>query len=37
MLNILLDHPGLGLRILLENEFVDVSQISEELNASALV
>ena len=37
MFNILLDHPRLGLWILLEDELIDVSQISKKLDAATLV
>lgn len=37
MFNILLDHPRLGLWILLEDELIDVSQISKKLDSTTLV
>ena len=37
MLHILLDYPRLGLGILLEDKLIDVSQISEELDATTLI
>jgi hypothetical protein len=37
MFNILLDHPGLGLRVFVEDKLIDVSEIPEEFNSSALI
>ena len=37
MLHVLLHHPGLGLRVSVENVLVHVAQVSEQLDSSALV
>ena len=37
VLDIFLHHPRLGLRVLVKYEFVDITKVSKELNASALI